>query len=170
MSKTKDLTEISISVALAIICRFIKIWEMPQGGAVSFTMVPIIFIAIKRGAFSGTLTGAIYGFLSAIFHGTIFHPMSIFLDYIFAFSVLGIAGLFGKHTCGIIFGCIFAVMARFIFSYISGITIFADFVPIGQNIYLYSFLYQSAYLFPQLIIVIVIMLTIHNKFPMMLKL
>jgi len=165
MYKTKDLTGMSIGVALAIICRFIKVWEMPQGGAVSFTMIPIIFIAIRNGAIQGILTGIIYAVLSVMFHATIFHPMSIFLDYIIAFGVLGLAGMFSKNVKGIVLGSCVGIGCRFILSVLSGVMIFGNFAPFGQNPWVYSMIYNASYLVPQLLIVIIVLVGLYKKYP-----
>ena len=53
---------------------------MPQGGDVSLTMIPIIFIAYRRGPLAGITTGVLYGIINIMIDGTIYHPMSIFLD------------------------------------------------------------------------------------------
>lgn len=169
MSKTKDLTAMSIGVALAIVCRFIKIWEMPQGGAVSFTMIPIFFIAVRNGASAGILTGTTYAVLSVMFHGTIFHPLSILLDYLLAFSVLGLAGIFPKNAFGIVLGSIVGVMGRFCFSVLSGAIIFGGFAPHGQNPWVYSVIYNATYLVPQLFIVIAVLLGLYRKYPSVYK-
>ena len=165
MRKTRNLTETAIAVALAVVCHFVKIWEMPQGGAVSFTMVPILFIAIRRGPLAGFATGGIYGLISLIFHGIIFHPMSVLLDYILAFGALGIAGFFPETLRGVIFGSITAVGARFLSSFISGAVLFGSYAPVGQSPWLYSLVYQLTYMVPELIIALAVLITLYVKFP-----
>ena len=98
MSKTKKMTEIAVSVAMAVVCSFIKVLEMPQGGSVALTMIPLLFIAQKRGVLIGITAGSIYGVLSALISGVLYHPASLLLDYILAFGLLGIAGFFKKAS------------------------------------------------------------------------
>ncbi len=163
MKKTKVLTECAVAVALAVLCSFIKVWEMPQGGSVSLTMVPLLFIAFRRGAVAGIVTGAVYGAVSMIFAGIIYHPMSILLDYILAYGVLGVAGFFGKSLKGIVGGTFTGVFLRFISSLVSGAVLFGSYAPEGQNPWIYSLGYQAAYMIPELIISMIIMGILFSK-------
>lgn len=165
MEKTKKLTEIALSIALAVICSFIKVWEMPQGGSVSLTMVPLFIIAFRGGPVSGFVAGGIYGLISAVLGGVLYHPMSLLLDYLFAYSVLGVAGFFKKSVTGVICGTFAGTVGRFLFSLISGAVLFAEYAPEGQNPWMYSLIYQAAYMVPELIICIAVMVVIamNNK-------
>lgn len=163
MKRTKILTECAAFIALTVLCSFIKIFEMPQGGSISLTMVPLFIISYRRGAVAGVFTGAIYGLISLMFSGVIYHPASIFLDYILAFGLVGVSGFFRKNIFGIIMGTCAGVICRFVCSLLSGVFIFKDFAPAGQNPWVYSFVYQCTYLLPELIICIFIMLFIVLK-------
>ena len=163
MTKTRRLTEIAVCVAMAVVGSFIKVWEMPQGGSVALTMVPILLIAIKRGAVAGIATGAIYGVLSLLIAGVIYHPMSIFLEYVLAFGLLGLAGLFPKNILGVILGCFTGVCGRFISSLVSGAVLFAEYAPEGQNPWVYSLIYQATYLVPEFLISAVIIVLLFTK-------
>ena len=162
-SKTVKLTEIAVSVALAAVCSFIKVLEMPQGGSVALTMIPLLFISIKRGPVVGCTAGALYGAISAMIAGVIYHPASLLLDYILAFSFLGIAGFFGKRLFGIIAGSCAAVALRFLSSFISGAVIFAEFAPEGQSPYVYSLIYQATYMVPELVISVAVLIFLFLK-------
>lgn len=169
MAKTRKLTEIAVSIALASVFHFLRLWEMPQGGSVSLAMVPILFIAYRRGAGSGIFAGAVYGLLSIIFDGVIYHPMSIFLDYLFAFAVLGIAGFFPKNIFGIITGSTIAVLGRFFFSLMSGVFLFASYAPEGQSPWVYSVIYNGSYMLPELLIVILVLTALYAFSPTLFK-
>ena len=163
MSKTRRLTEIAICVAMALICSFFKIWEMPQGGSVSLAMIPILFISCKNGVVSGVITGMAYGLLAVLITGVIYHPASILLDYILAFGILGVSGAFGKGIKGIVIGSIIGVTGRFLLSSISGVVLFSSYAPQGQNLWLYSFAYQATYMIPELVICILLLVFLYNK-------
>lgn len=163
MTKTRKLTEIAVAVAMAVVCSFVKVWEMPQGGSVALTMVPILLIAIKSGAVAGCITGAIYGLLSMLIAGVIYHPMSILLDYVLAFGLLGIAGLFKKNLPGVVLGCVTGVAGRFMSSVISGAVLFAEYAPEGQSPWVYSLIYQATYMVPELIISVVVLVLLFTK-------
>lgn len=163
MTKTRRLTEIAVCVAMAVVGSFIKVWEMPQGGSVALTMVPILLIAIKRGPWAGMTAGAIYGTLSLLIAGVIYHPMSILLDYVLAFGLLGLAGFFKKNIFGVILGCFAGVLGRFISSLVSGAVLFAEYAPAGQNPWVYSMIYQATYLVPEFLISVVIIVLLFTK-------
>ena len=163
MTKTRRLTEITVAVAMAVVCSFLRVWEMPQGGSVALTMVPILFIAVKRGPLAGFITGGIYGLLSLMIAGVIYHPMSILLDYILAFGLLGLAGFFKKNLTGIIIGCSVGVFGRFLSSLISGAVLFAEYAPEGQNPWIYSLVYQATYMVPELIISVAVLVLLYLK-------
>jgi len=163
MKKTRFMAEIAVSVSLAVICSFIKVWEMPQGGSVALTMIPILLIALRRGVAAGMVTGAIYGFISLLVAGVIYHPMSIVLDYILAFGLLGVAGFFGRNMTGVVCGTVLGVIGRFVSSTISGAVLFASYAPEGQNPWIYSIGYQAAYLIPELVIALVCLMLLFSK-------
>lgn len=165
MKKTRILAEIAITVALSCVLYFVRIWTMPQGGSVSLEMVPILFLAFRRGAKAGIIAGAIYGLISIIFEGAIYHPLSIFLDYLFAFGVLGIAGFFKTDVLGIVVGSFLAVLGRFFFSLMSGVFLFASYAPEGQNPWIYSLVYNGSYMLPELLISIVVLVTFYLSVP-----
>ncbi len=163
MKKTTIMTESAVAIALAAVCSFIKVWEMPQGGSVALTMVPLLMISFRRGATAGIVSGAVYGIVSLLFAGRIYHPMSVLLDYLLAFGFVGVAGFFKKNVSGIVLGSISGVGLRFLSSLISGAVLFADYAPEGQNPWMYSFVYQATYLVPELVICIALMLLILYK-------
>ena len=163
MTKTRRLTEIAVCIAMAVVGSLIKVWEMPQGGSVALTMVPILLIAIKRGPLAGAMTGAIYGVISLLIAGVIYHPMSILLDYVLAFGLLGLAGFFKKNVVGVIAGCFVGVSGRFVSSLVSGAVLFAEYAPQGQNPWIYSLVYQATYLVPEFLISAVIIVLLFTK-------
>ena len=136
---------------------------MPQGGSVALTMIPILLIAFRQGAVSGMICGGIYGAISLAIAGVIYHPMSILLDYVLAFGLLGIAGFFRKTPTGIICGTITGVGGRFLSSLISGAVLFASYAPEGQNPWVYSLVYQATYMVPELIIAGVVLVMLYIK-------
>lgn len=163
MTKTRELTEIAVCVAMAAVLSLFPLWEMQQGGSVALTMVPILLIAIKRGVWAGCMTGAIYGVISLLLAGRIYHLMSIILDYVLAFGLLGLAGFFRKNVLQVVIGCFVGVAGRFISSLVSGAVLFAEFAPQGQNPWIYSLVYQVTYMVPEFIISTVAIVLLYTK-------
>ncbi len=149
---TRMLVEAGIMIALAQVLSFIK-YELPYGGSVTLgSMIPIMLFAIRWGTTQGVLAGLVYGFLQFAL-GTKFsyHPLGIFLDYIFAYGCLGLSGIFRGRLKGILLSITIALFARFTFHYISGIVLWSSYAQ-GMNPYLYSLIYNGSYMLPELII------------------
>ena len=156
-------------VAVAQILSFIKLWEMPWGGSVVLAMVPIIFFAVRWGFGPGMLVSFVFGVLQFVFDGGFaIGWQSIIGDYILAFSVLGLAGLFHGKRGGVFIGTLVAGGARFLVHYVVGATIWAAYMPdefFGMTMkspWFYSLLYNLAYMLPNILITMVIFILIYK--------
>ncbi|QNU68325.1 energy-coupled thiamine transporter ThiT [Ruminiclostridium herbifermentans] len=161
---TKMLVEAGVLIALAMILSYVKIYEFQNGGSVTLgSMIPIIIFAIRWGSKHGVLVGLVYGFLQFAL-GTKFsyHPVGIFLDYIFAFGMLGFAGLFRKNIFTMIASVFIAMIGRFTFHFISGVFLWYMYAPEGMNIYLYSLIYNGSYMLPEFFISSVLVVALYK--------
>ena len=161
---TRMLVEAGIMIALAQILSYVKIYEAPFGGSVTLgSMIPILIFSIRWGSKPGILAGIVYGFLQFAL-GTKFsyHPLGIFLDYIFAFGCLGFSGLFRKNIYSIIVSITIAISGRFVFHYISGVVLWYSYAPEGMNTYLYSLIYNGQFLLPEYIISAFLIFTLYK--------
>ena len=168
-TKTKILVEGAVMVALATVLSFLKIVQFPWGGSITvLSMLPIAVFALRYGVKQGLAVSFVYsiiqlgqGILVDGLLGWGLTPIAliacIFLDYIGAFSVLALAGLFGnKKMTGIIGGVVLALCLRFAFHYVSGVAIFHSFGELWDgfstdNTWLYSLLYNGAYMLPEIV-------------------
>jgi thiamine transporter len=150
----KMIVEGGVMIALAMILSYIKIYELPNGGSVTAaSMVPIMIFAYRWGVKQGILVGAVYGVLQFILGPKYsMHWVSIILDYVAGFGVLGFAGAFGKGPVRGIIGVTFASFLRLICSTISGVVVFASYAPAGQDPLIYSIAYNSSYMVPEFIV------------------
>jgi thiamine transporter len=159
MNAFKDprvLTEAALAVALAFVLGLIKVFEMPFGGSISLEMVPLILLALRQGPWVGIAAGAAYGLLDLITPPVFaVHPVQVLFDYPLAFGVLGLAGFFRPTVRGAILGTVVAVLARFLCHFVSGVVFFASYAPEGWNPYLYSAVYNAAYLVPSLAVALI---------------
>lgn len=157
-SKTRDLTFCAIMIALAAALSFIKIFELPQGGSVTLaSMVPIILISYKCNVKMSLCSAVIYGVIQLL-QGVVYVPADvfgaiccIFLDYIIAFGVLGLSGLFARPFKNpyvkIIAGSSVAIGIRFICHFLSGILIWASYADgTGLSPAVYSAVYNGSFL------------------------
>ena len=158
-TSTRMLTEAGIMIAAAQILSYIKIFEAPYGGSVTAgSMIPIIVFSLRWGVKSGLLAGTAYGILQFLLGGAIYsyHIVSILFDYVVAFGLLGLAGLFRSSIKGVFMGTSLGLLGRFVCHVISGVVVWASYAPEGMNPMVYSVLYNGSYLVPELIITLVI--------------
>lgn len=158
-TSTKMLTEAGLMIAAAQILSYVKIFEAPYGGSVTAgSMIPIIIFSLRWGVKSGLLAGTAYGVLQFLLGGTIYsyHIVSILFDYLVAFGLLGLAGLFRNSITGVFTGTFLGLLGRFVCHVISGVVVWASYAPEGMNPLVYSVLYNGSYLLPELVITLVI--------------
>lgn len=158
-TSTKMLTEAGVMIAAAQILSYIKIFEAPYGGSVTAgSMIPIIVFSLRWGAKYGLLAGTAYGILQFLLGGTIYsyHIISILFDYVVAFGLLGLAGLFRTNVKGVFTGTCLSLFGRFICHVISGVIVWASYAPSGMDPLYYSVVYNGSYLLPELAITLII--------------
>ncbi|MBO4355606.1 MAG: energy-coupled thiamine transporter ThiT, partial [Clostridia bacterium] len=142
MSKSRSLSNIrkvtvcAVMMALAFGLSFVPLAQMPLGGKITlFSMLPICFVAIKYGVLWGLGTAFCYSWLQVLQGGVFAWGLtpgiliaSLLLDYIVAFTVLGLAGVFGKKKrwCYVL-GTIFACVLRFVSHFVSGVVLWAEY-------------------------------------------
>lgn len=167
--KLQMLVEMAVAVALALVLNKLTLFHMPQGGSVNLEMLPILFVALRWGVWAGMLAGVVDGLLQLIFGGYVFHPVQVILDYPLAFALLGLAGLFMTNleekngAVKIICGSILAVLGRFLSHVVSGAIFFGEYAPEGQNVWVYSSIYNGSYLIPSLLVSIVVLLLLKDR-------
>ena len=89
--KVRALCEGAVLLAVAQILSYIKLWEMPWGGSIVLSMVPLVLYAVRWGLGAGLLDGFLFGVLQFMFDGGFAIGWeSIIGDYLLAFTVLGL--------------------------------------------------------------------------------
>ncbi len=177
-SKTKMLVEGAMMLALAIVLSLITPFQklLPFGGSITLvSMLPICIFSIKYGVAKGLGVS----FLFAVFQfaqGTIKDGLfgwgltvgmliaCIVFDYFLAYTVLGLAGFARKKGLGgWITGIVIALTLRFLCHFISGVYVFAstgkiwdDLDFVADNKYVYSLVYNAAYMVPEIILTIIV--------------
>jgi energy-coupled thiamine transporter ThiT len=96
--RTKVLAEIVAFVAVSTALSYVKVFSLPQGGSVTAgSMVPVIWLSLRRGPKIGIFAGMLYGLVQLVVEPFIYHPVQALLDYPIAFGALGVAGFFQKR-------------------------------------------------------------------------
>ena len=148
-SQTKIIAETVVAVALAYVLNLIVIFRLPQGGSVTaVSMVPILWLALRRGPKIGVFGGLVFGLVDLFPQPFIVHPVQFLLDYPLAFGALGLAGFLKGHP---IVGVAVGIFGRFICHFISGVVFFATYAPTGMNPAVYSAVYNGSYLVVELV-------------------
>ena len=162
--RIRALCEGAILVAVAQVLSYLKFSDLPNGGSIPLAMFPMVLFAVRWGVGKGLLAGFAFGLLQLIFDGAYaWGWQSMLLDYLLAFSALGLAGLFRGKPWSIFPGAVVGCLARFVVHFISGITIYKILVPteipgIGtfDNATLYSIVYNGSYMLPCMLLAILI--------------
>ena len=149
----RALCEGAVMVALAQILGYLKLYELPQGGSITLSMLPIFFFAVRWGLKDGLLCSFVFGILQLLLDGGFaIGWQSMLGDYILAFGVLGLAGLCAGKKWGVFAGTVIGSVARFLVHWVVGATIWAESKPdefFGMTMtspWFYSALYNGSYM------------------------
>lgn len=115
------LCEGAVLIALAQILGYLKLFHMPNGGSVTLNMLPIFLFCARWGFGPGMLASFAFSLLQ-LFLDTAYSWgwQSILGDYIIAYSVLGMAGLFRGRRYGFFWGTLLGGVLRYLSSYLTG--------------------------------------------------
>ena len=155
----RALTEGAIFIALAEILSFLPFYKLPWGGSIDIAMLPVIVACVRWGFGPGMLVSIAHAVLQTLFEGGIaIGWQSIVGDFLLAYTVLGVAGLFrGRFVPATIVAC----TLRFLVHYVVGATIWAEYMPetfFGMTMttpWFYSALYNGAYMLPSTLLVLI---------------
>ncbi len=150
--RLRALCEGAVMVALAQALSYLKLFELPQGGSVCLGMLPIFVLCARWGFGVGMLGSVCWSVLQLLLNGAYaWGWQSMIGDYIAAFSVLGIAGVFHGKKHGFFIGIIVGSFARFLVHYVVGATVWAEYMPeefFGMTMtspWIYSALYNGSF-------------------------
>ncbi len=161
--KLRALCEGAVLVALAQVLGYIKLFYLPQGGSITLNMLPIFVYCARWGFGAGMLASFALGLLQLLLDGAYaWGWQSILGDYLFAYGMLGLAGLFAKRKNGFFIGSAAGAFARFIAHYLTGVVVWGEYMPesfFGMTMttpWLYSALYNGSYILVDLILCLII--------------
>lgn len=155
-----------------------------NGGSIGFAMIAVLIIGLRRGWLPALVTGLIMGLFDFATGAYILHPVQGLLDYIFPYGLTGLAcllcPLFHKADkkgakIGMLIAITFVAGAiKFLSHYLAGVIFWADSSGFAWNLndmnpYLYSFVYNIAYIGPCIILTAALLILIYLKAPMIVK-
>lgn len=156
----RALTEAALLITIGFVLSWFRllpdIW--PYGGSVTpLSMLPLLMIGLRRGLKWGLGSGVVYACLQML-QGISFPPAAtaapyisvILLDYIVAFTVLGLSGLFKGRKNGLLYAIPLCLFLRFLCHFTTGIFIW-DIYAEGMPPWLYSLSYNGPYMAAELV-------------------
>ena len=137
----RALVESALLVAIGFVLSYITPFRLPWGGSVTpLSMLPILMIGVRHGLKWGLLGGFVYACLQMIQQfwppptGTVEGYIAVvMLDYVVAFSALGLSGLFRGKKFGLLIAAPLCLTIRFASHFVSGIVVwgvFAEGMPV----------------------------------------
>ncbi len=182
-SKTRVLIEGAMMIAMATVLSEIKIFSMPYGGDVTaVSMLPLILMSFRHGlkwgmftAFVNSILQLLLGLNNVAYCPTLLSQIGcIAFDYILAFSVLGLASVFGgklkNKILGVAVGTAVVCALRFCAAVLSGALIWGGYQSYyewatGLNVWVYSMIYNGNYMLPETIITIIVAIILVKFMP-----
>ncbi len=172
---TLPLVETAMLIALGFGLSYIRYKIVPNGGAITAaSMLPVLLIGIRHGLGWGIGGSTVYALLQAMQGGALRPPaadllsyfLMMFIDYIIAFGVLGLSGLFAKRKNGLLISVPFCITLRYLCHVVSGVILWGSYAWVGWAVWPYSFAYNATYLLPEIIITFVAAYALIKALPM----
>ncbi len=165
VSNTQRLVECAFLIAMGVVLSLIKLIDLPYGGSVTLaSMLPILLISYRHGIVYGVISAGVYGGIQQLLGLKTLSYVStwqsvlavILLDYIIAFAVIGLGGIFRRklndQALELCIGAILVCLLRYLCHFISGVTVWTGFALPTLGATVYSLAYNATYMVPEAII------------------
>lgn len=140
----------TFAISTATLLSAITIYALPTGGNITpFSMLVIALPGYWFGTGAGIMAGIVYGIFQIIIDPYIISFPQAIVDYVLAFGVLGLSGLFYKKENGLLKGYFIGILGRYLFAVISGWIFFGDYAWEGWRALPYSICYNAVYIFSE---------------------
>ena len=154
---TLTLCEGAVFIAAALALSYLKV---PVGfvfggfgGSIDFVMLPLLVFAVRRGGVWGAGAGLLFGTLKFfVAGGAAVNWQSMLLDYTLAYGAVGLGGFLRRAKRPLLSATIMGCLARFAVHFLSGVTIYAQYMPerflelTMTEPWIYSLLYNGSYM------------------------
>lgn len=185
-NKTFKLSFTAVMIALGTVLSLLTVFRLPFGGSVTpFSMLPLIIVGCMYGVKWGLFSGFTYGVLQAVLGATMsgaFEAQGILnvilicgIDYLIAYSVVGLSGMFKSKKQSIfplVCGSVSAMVFRYVCHVVSGAILYGSwaewyftqegFYSWGKTLIekysgfslslIYSVIYNAMYMVPEIVI------------------
>ena len=166
-SRVGILVECAMLLALATVLSLVKLIDLPYGGSVTVaSAMPMVILAYRHGWRWGLGCGLAWALiqqltgLSTLSYFTTWESILavILLDYVVAFALVGLAGVFRRWVkngavCLMAGGLLFSVL-RYLCHTVSGCTVWAGLSIPNEAAIVYSLSYNATYMVPETVILL----------------
>ena len=173
ISATQRLVESSLLIAMGVVLSLIKIIDLPYGGSVTIaSMFPVMLISYRHGLGFGLISATVFGGIQQLLGLKTLSWVStwqsvlavILLDYIVAFAVIGLGGLFrgkfGKRADSQVYellaGGAMICLLRYVCHVVSGATVWAGLSIPTRGAIAYSLAYNATYMIPETLVTCIV--------------
>ncbi len=192
---------LAMALVLSTLSDLVPFLGLPRGGSVTlFSMVPILVMSYRNGyrwglltAFANGLVQLLMGLKNLAYCVTLRAQIGcILLDYLLAFTVLGLAELlarpFRNRYAGLSISAVAVCLLRFLCSFLSGYIVWYDYSTatewlsgfswgaslvgsMGEKAlcWVYSLLYNGSYMLPETVITVAGVLLLYRFAPRIFK-
>ncbi len=163
------ITICAVLIALSSVLSLIKIFDAPMGGGVTpASMLPLCLAVMMFGTKNGLFTAFVYSVIQLIFgldnlaYATWWGAAIaiVLLDYIIAYTVLGLSGIFLKRlknsSLAAALGISLGMILRFICHFVTGITVWKEAAATMWQAVVFSFGYNGWYMLIELILTVIL--------------
>lgn len=177
----RKFVESALMVAIATVLSLIKI-DLPFGGGLTIcSMLPIVLISHRHGVKWGLATAFVYSLIQLVLgldnvgyaESTLMAVGIILLDYVLAYTVLGLSGGFnkifrdGSKPTAVMVGVAFTFILRFLCHFVTGAWIWGVWMPEEfmnmpmTNPWVYSALYNGWYMLAELVLTEIVVVLLY---------
>ena len=163
--KMLRLVESGLMLAMATVLSMVKVLDLPYGGSITaFSALPLLLVAYRHGIWQGLLTAFAHSLIQLILGAsTLSYATSpaaaaaiVVLDYLLAFTVLGLGGLFRRRCesqdTALVLGALLTGSLRYVLHVIAGCTVWAGLSIPTEAALVYSLAYNATYMLPETLV------------------
>ncbi len=173
---TRKLVESAMLIAVGTVLSMLK-FDMPMGGGVTLcSMLPLILLSHRYGWKWGLVSAFVYSVLQLVLgldnvrYATGFGMAMaiVLLDYIVAYTVIGLSGIFDKavkdRRAAVAVGIAVTFVLRFVCHFITGVWIWDAMWPneYGMTSVIYSIAYNGSYMLGELVLTEIVAMLIYK--------